>query len=99
MTIAAFFAYSVIIFWLGIKHERATVAHQAHLDRLLSPFVPHRPRLLVSPHWPAVQAINHTEAGAGLSRGNDEPLKDVGAAGFVPGWSAACPNLSDVSRD
>lgn len=91
----SFMAYSAVVFYLGMRHERAKLTDTL-CDRL---FVPHRPRLLVSPHWPAVQAINHTEAGAGLSRGNDEPLKDVDAAGFVPGWSAACHNLSNPNQD
>lgn len=78
------------IFYLGMRHERS--AWEPLLDPL--PFKPHRPRLLVSPHRPSSEAITTAEVGAGLSRGNDEPLKDVGAAGFVPGWSAACPTSS-----
>lgn len=81
--------YTVAVFYLGTRHERSC----SWWD-----FVPHRPRLLVSPHRPSLEAITTTRAGAGLLRGNGEPLKDVDAAGFVPGWSAACPNL-DPNQD
>lgn len=84
------------IFYMGMRHERST--WEPLVDPL--PFKPHRPRLLVSPHWPHREMRSHTGVvGAGLSRGNDEPLEDVDAAGFVPGWSAACPNLSDPNQD
>lgn len=82
--------YTVAVFYLGMRHERSCSWWERRLQgsRL---FTPHRPRLLVSPHRPSSEAITTARAGAGLSRGNAEPLKDVGATGFVPGWSAACP--------
>lgn len=64
----SFMAYSAVVFYLGMRHERAKLTDTL-CDRL---FVPHRPRLLVSPHWPRVEAINPDGAGAGLSQTDKE---------------------------
>lgn len=62
--------YTVAVFYMGMRHERSCPQFQRHLERQL--FVPHRPRLLVSPYRPSSEAITTARAGAGLSQTDKE---------------------------
>ena len=70
MEFLALVVYTVAIFYLGTRHERSCSQFQSQLERQL--FVPHRPRLLDSPHRPSLEAITTARAGAGLSQTDKE---------------------------
>lgn len=65
MEFLALVVYTVAIFCIGMRHERSCSWFAEVLERQL--FVPHRPRLLDSPHRPSLEAITTARAGAGLS--------------------------------